>query len=1135
MGPERYALVADLLSGALDRPDAEREAFLSARCPDPSIRAEVLDLLRVEREGGPFSEDRVEARRRELASLFETPVETGAPMPDSIGSYRVIRRIGEGGMGVVFEAEQASPRRRVAVKVVDSVRVGSGLEKRLRQEAEIQGRLQHPGIAQIYEAGAAPVGESVRPFFAMEYIEGESIAIHAESLGLRGKMELLAGVASAVGFAHAKGVVHRDLKPDNIMVLPSGQPKVLDFGIAQLAGDTTLGLMTITQQGQFAGTIGYMAPEQFAGDADRVGPPADVYALGVIAYELVAGRPPLEIAGLSIAGAIRAIEQGVPESLRSACPGVPRDLETIVHRCLDPDPARRYRDASALASDLRRLLADQPIVARRPTRRYRAAKFVRRNRLLVGGVGATVASLVIGLVATGYFASGQHRARLEAEREREFASQKELDAVRGVLAGASLLAERGEIWEAVRQLHAVAPSTRGWAWRHTALGLPWVVEHPAMRPDLDTTGSLRPVGFVDEERVVFLTRPGGEAILLDVPEGAWQPIPTETRFLQALEPVRAGGGRVALFDGDGRAGLLDAKTGVFTPVGAWESNPLPPDGSGLFPGLVMSDPDTMLLRSRKIIEVLTPGLPPLRLGDDTPDVPHAGPWWEIATPPAGSAYLVLGRWALGDRGAEIVCIDRRTNTVVSASPASWEIPTLAMDADGQRVYTRSASGLDILAVPSLDRVGAVEGVGSALNLVPMAGGGTAFVAHTTETLHMLDRAGDLTAWPEPIGAESFQYRPLVAPDGRLLLASTPNDLLPWIIDTAHPIDPMLRGVTALAGHASWVYQVAMSPDGSLLASAAPLGDVLLWDLHAGRLLARVARPASRDPRSLPFHMDAPLLFDARGEALIFGEFDLAERAFGLSTLDLRTGERKRTVVGSRAALHERIAALVDWVPGPLYHHAAVLPGRRILETASSLYFPQRVVVRGASRADGAGAEIELTASRAEIPGGVAVHPDGTRFVLGDTQQLSVRDARTLETVATLTDAGTTRVYGVAYSPDGEHLAIGTGGGAVLIYETRFHKRIAEIRPPQFEGTEPAPEGSERDYIYALAWTPDGTRLVCSGGETIRVLESERPFIRDRKRDAWEANLRAAREGKLSSPAAARITTIERLVREGVIK
>ncbi len=127
------------------------------------------------------------------------------------------------------------------------------------------------------------------------------------------------------------------------------------------------------------------------------------------------------------------------------------------------------------------------------------------------------------------------------------------------------------------------------------------------------------------------------------------------------------------------------------------------------------------------------------------------------------------------------------------------------------------------------------------------------------------------------------------------------------------------------------------------------------------------------------------------------------------------------------------------------------------------------------------------------------------------------------------------MYGVAYSPDGERLAIGTGDGTVLIYETRYHKRIAEIRPVQFDGREPAPAGSDRDYIYALAWTPDGSRLVCSGGETIRVLESERPFIHDRKRAAWEADLRAAREGRGSSPTAERVVGIERLAGGGVIE
>jgi serine/threonine protein kinase len=217
--------------------------------------------------------------------------------PERIGRYRIRCVLGEGGMGTVFEAEQEQPRRTVALKVVRSEFMTPELLRRFAYESQVLGRLQHPGIAQIYEAGTVTDdrGHTV-PFFAMELVRGQSLTSHAEQhrLGTRERLELVAQVCDAIEHAHQKGVIHRDLKPANILVDGTGAPKVLDFGVAR-ATDRDVQQSTLqTDVGQIVGTLEYMSPEQLGGNPHELDTRSDVYALGVIAYELVARRHPYD-------------------------------------------------------------------------------------------------------------------------------------------------------------------------------------------------------------------------------------------------------------------------------------------------------------------------------------------------------------------------------------------------------------------------------------------------------------------------------------------------------------------------------------------------------------------------------------------------------------------------------------------------------------------------------------------------------------------------------------------------------------------------------------------------------------------------------------------------------------------------
>ncbi len=439
--------------------DQRRERLDRARAEDAGIVAEVETLLgyrdrerSADAEGGPRGPV-IATGVLDVGALFvglggDQPGglgdETGGLGPESssvtpIGSaiastarYTIQRVLGEGGMGTVYLAEQDRPRRTVALKVMRAaVANAASMRRRFELEANLLGRLEHPGIARIYDAGVASIstesGTATVPYFAMEYIDGLSLTRFCaeRSLGTRERMALVAQIAEAVAVAHRHGVVHRDLKPANILVDRTGRVKVLDFGVARATAESVdghgAGFGVTTQHtdvGQLIGTLGYMSPEQVAGDSTKIGVRSDVYALGAIAYELLAGEPLVDARTKSIAEVARIIQLDEPRALSSFNRVFRGDLDTIVAKAIEKDAARRYADAGELAADIGRYLRDEPIVARPATTLYQISKFARRNRGLVGGVIATIVVLVIGLIATSFAMFKAFEAQKLAEAQR---------------------------------------------------------------------------------------------------------------------------------------------------------------------------------------------------------------------------------------------------------------------------------------------------------------------------------------------------------------------------------------------------------------------------------------------------------------------------------------------------------------------------------------------------------------------------------------------------------------------------------------------------------------------------------------------------------------------------------------------
>ncbi len=449
----RYDELNALFDELRDLRGSHREALLEARCAhDPELRAEVESLLAAHDTPltDAFSEFSIQRARTSLEELLEVPEPDWNPQ--RIGNYRVVRRIGSGGMGVVYEALQESPQRRVAIKLLHPRGTTPERLRRFRQEAELLGRLQHPGIAQILEAGSYPFGAQQHPFFAMELVDGVGIRLYAERerLDVRERLELMAKVADAVQHAHDRGIIHRDLKPDNLLVDERGQPKILDFGVAHLSVGESRNSLALTQDGSLLGTLAYMAPEQLADEVESVTVRVDVYALGAIAFELLTGRLPQDIGGLRLTAALSVLRNEPIQSIGTLDASLSGDIATIVDAALERDPQRRYASAKAFADDIRRYLDDRPITARPPGALYRLCKYARRNRSLVA---STVVLAIATLVSTFFGWRAAHE-RTEVQRQ----------AYRSNMMAASLGIDSGS---SVREhLDSVPPDMRGWEWHY---------------------------------------------------------------------------------------------------------------------------------------------------------------------------------------------------------------------------------------------------------------------------------------------------------------------------------------------------------------------------------------------------------------------------------------------------------------------------------------------------------------------------------------------------------------------------------------------------------------------------------------------------------------------------------------------
>lgn len=351
-----------------------------------------------------------------------------------IGRFRLQRRIAAGAMGTVYEAAQDNPRRVVAIKLMQATIASPMALRRFEFESQLLARLHHPGIAQVFEAGTHDDGRGAVPYFAMEYIPNArriSEYVSEKKLDVSKILALFMQVCDAVEHGHQKGIIHRDLKPANILVDSHGDAKVIDFGVAR-ATDSDLAVATLqTQAGQLVGTLQYMSPEQCEADPRDIDARSDVYALGVVLYQLLCNSLPYFLMDLSIAAATQVIRKVQPPKPGSVDPSLRGDLETIMLKALEKERELRYRSAGEFKDDIGRFLCHEPILARPPSIIYQLRLFAKRNRLAFSSVVAFLFALGAALAFSSYMYSHAEKQRMEAAKQRDTAitAQSESAAV----------------------------------------------------------------------------------------------------------------------------------------------------------------------------------------------------------------------------------------------------------------------------------------------------------------------------------------------------------------------------------------------------------------------------------------------------------------------------------------------------------------------------------------------------------------------------------------------------------------------------------------------------------------------------------------------------------------------------------
>ncbi len=1072
MTTDLYTRAKDVFLRVCDAPREDRAAILAAACDgDSALRTEVETLLVYDEDEAGFDA-------------------AGALTPgDRVAQYTIVRIIGTGAMGLVYEAQQERPSRTVALKIVRSGVSSASLRRRLEHEAAALARLQHPGIAAVYETGLDE--EAGAPFFAMELVRGEPLTQDAARRGLsvEARVELLASICDALQHAHQRGVIHRDLKPSNILVDEGGRARVLDFGIARItAPDAAQAIRTLP--GQVIGTLAYMSPEQAAGDPEAIDARADIYALGAIAHELLAGALPLDIVGKPIPEALRMIQEHPPPRLGAVDRGLRGDLEIIVATALEKEPDRRYQSAESMAGDLRRALRNEPIVARAPTTFYQIRKFTRRHRPLVAAAALVIVAMV-GATAISVRQAGVAMAARDVAEDQKLRADRETaaalrEAQRAMLAGAAAAINDADPISARRLLDGADESIRGWPWRYWNARLDqsvavigsggeriagaWLSSDGDEVMTIDATGAVRrgspwrPDG--DLPRIASLAAPvalaeatadgrriiavcGEDRRSLNIFDAA------DGRLIEHVADLEAPAGLLQV-SGDGRVICVGTKSRSSAqpaedirvwradgPGGAWRGRPAPDaeerhatsglalsrDGRWLasgFTGAALADTTDMRLL---FFEELTRGSLQYAISDDG---------LRLAT---GGEDKVIRLW------------DAPSGAVIQTLHGhAGDITALAIDRAGEML---ASAGQDLTIrlwdVRSGELVAALPGHTARVDTLRFAAGGLLMSIARDGSVRLWDRAPEEGA-SVLRGHESYIYAACFTPDGsRIISGAWDWTIRLWDAAGGASLGVLPEEPTGAGADAGVVTALAVSPDGRWLVSGHKASEwgsshAWLWDLQTGRRTLDLGG-GQGGVCGIVFGPDGSRLW-------------IAWDYHGIDGLDLGAlgaGEAPAEVARTRL-LHRGSPRSIAISPDGRELACGNINGLITIRDAATGEVLRRLEGHTAWVAD------------------LAYHPSGRQLASASADGTArLWDARTGE--SRVLKGHWDKVYALAFSPEGDLLATGSEDTTILLWDVAAGDQLTQLR-------------GHGAYIYSLAFSPDGARLVSgSGDHTVRIWDT----------------------------------------------
>lgn len=1006
----------------------ERTEFLDQACAgDSEIRTLVEALLKADAEPDAMFNDAIPGGGAGvLARAMADSGELDEPEilhPTQVGKYRVLGVLGQGGMGVVYEAEQDDPKRRVALKVVRPDAITRSHLQRFRHETQILGHLRHPGIAQIYEAGTAYSDHGDRAFFAMELVEGETLRQYATTHdpSTTERLELIAALCDIIHYAHQKGVIHRDLKPSNVLIAeardsstaasredstPVSFPrlKVLDFGVARIT-DADLQTATLhTSVGQLIGTVPYMSPEQAAGDPTQIDTRSDVYAIGLIACELLTGKLPYDVRGKLVHEAVRVIQEEDPSSLSSINPAFRGDIETIVFKAIEKDKDRRYQSAAELAADLRRYLRNEPIEARPASVWYQTRKFARRNRVLVAGVLATVLVAVAGAgVASRYAVIASARAD----------SMERASYISGIAAAMSAIDQHDHA-TAEAYLDQTPESHRGWEHDYLRARLRSHLAEWAS-PGLIITPVWSDEGSADLH-----------AITRELQFVTWDPLggpPTSVRpFAPEADPPINPSYNILVHPESARFAARDAEMNmVVAPV----SNSEPPTPifactSQHANALAWDDPGERLVFND-----------------------HRTHLWDgesarvIFDEPASQAFFSHE----GDRVALVF-----KDTVILVDPESGAVLARTVFRDVFTGVSFSPNDELIVAVGVYRNVVLFDAY--SLEVVARLSGHQGYVtspvwSNDGSRLATASLDGTVRIW-DPFSAQALAVHRINIGESHLTLAIHDNE----IIVTGEAVQRLpLYEKSVLRDHESYVYNLSFSPDGTELATSGYLeSHVRVWDIASRSVRARVPAPKTF---SMTNDNDAApkAQFSEDGERLVLlssndtFNWDLKT----LKPLEVSENpdprERFLETLGRRAGVRTSSFAVLD--ASGRRDVVDILGGLPSISVFGWDISPDGKLVAGAQE-DGDVSIFRSGSTKpiATMPGHtgavycVAFSPDGTRLATGGNDNtVRIWDTKTFEQLLVLR-GHTQYVKAIEFSPDGSTIATASGDNTVRLWDSR---------------------------------------------------------------------------------------------------